>query len=105
MGGGNYRRVCFVRIGSDASFPRLGNGVVAMMHDPIRMLPDDFGIGQKAVARIRMETAQGLMAGAAQSAFSTGYVNPTLRAAARGTFYAGRSQYETAKAVWEMHSE
>lgn len=61
--------------------------------------PDEFGIGQKAIARIRLEIAARDMAKAAPDAFSTGYVNPEWRAMQRRLFNAARAEADKAQAV------
>jgi hypothetical protein len=74
-----------------------------MKHAVIPTLPDDFGIGQAAVARIQMEVAMDAMGQAACNAFSTSYVPDLVRAAARESFATFRAQYERAKTVREYH--
>ena len=76
-----------------------------MKHAVIPIIEDSFGIGQVAVARIRMATATDWMGGAAYRAFGTHYVPDEIRKAARATFYAARREYDHAKEVLEAHYE
>ena len=63
---------------------------------------DEFNLGQEAVARLRLESAEKGMADNHFDAFTTGYVNPIYRAAKRRIFGWYRSDYERAKAVLEV---
>lgn len=74
-----------------------------MRHTRPQPYDDSMNVGQRTVARIRAEIAQREMGRAARVAFSTGYENPAVRAAARKAFSEFRAQYETAKEVlqWE----
>lgn len=66
---------------------------------PITPMPDRFGIGQQALARIACDVAQDEMGRCALSAFGTGYAIPLIRASARTRFHHFRAEYERAKAI------
>lgn len=75
-----------------------------MKHDKeiceeVQPYEDEFGIGQEAIARIRLEMAKAEMAKAAPDAFAAGYVNDKWRAMKRRLFYQAQREYYRAKAV------
>lgn len=77
-----------------------------LLHDTERrsgkerpILRDDFGIGQQAVARIRMAHAMKRMGEAYLDAFQLGYVPPKWRQMRRQQFAEARAEYEQAKEV------
>ena len=73
-----------------------------MKHSNIpQPFPDDYGIGQKTVARIRLDMAAEQMAEAAHDAFDRGYQNDKWRAMKRRMFAKARAEHDRAKAVLE----
>lgn len=70
----------------------------------VQPLSDDFGIGQRAVARIRLDLAQQEMAEAAPEAFTLRYIPAPWRTMRRRQFQKARAEYERAKVISEGKS-
>ena len=66
-------------------------------------LPDDLGVGQVAVAKIRMGIAERRMSAMSVVAFNVGYENDLVRASARRQFYEARENHDYAKRVMEAY--
>lgn len=63
--------------------------------------PDDFGIGQEKVARIRMDVSMKCMGEVVYDAFTPCYRDPEWRAMSRRIFYENRAEYDRAKEILE----
>lgn len=71
---------------------------------PVHIYPDPYNIGQRREAEIALESGRKVMAENYFEAFRPGYVMPEWRAMRRRLFYAGRAEFEQAKAVLEVLS-
>ena len=67
-------------------------------------LPDEYGIGQEKVARIRMEVSMKCMGEVVFDAFTPNYRDPEWRAMSRRIYYKNRAEYDRAKAILEALS-